>query len=70
MQYREAVAALSQARHWRKASLSQGENTCVEVTGEVPGWVGVRDSKLGDSSPVLAFGQAEFRAFLAGTAQP
>jgi len=32
----------------------------------VPGWVGVRDSKLGDDSPVLAFTHHEWRAMLDG----
>jgi hypothetical protein len=32
----------------------------------VPGWAGVRDSKLGDASPVLVFKAEEIDALLAG----
>ncbi|MGH3911864.1 MAG: DUF397 domain-containing protein [Pseudonocardiaceae bacterium] len=32
-----------------------GMNDCVEVNYSLPGHVGVRDSKFGPSSPVLAF---------------
>ncbi|PZS38696.1 MAG: DUF397 domain-containing protein [Pseudonocardiales bacterium] len=38
---------------------------CVEVATELPGWVGVRDSKLGTGSPLLALGLSEWRATLA-----
>lgn len=49
---------------WRKSSYSQGQNNCVEIarTGR---WVGVRDSKLGQHSPVLVFTEAEWAAFQA-----
>lgn len=30
----------------------------------VDGWVGVRDSKLGEASPVLSFTRADMAAFL------
>ncbi|WP_034274415.1 DUF397 domain-containing protein [Haloechinothrix halophila] len=59
-------AALRQATTWQKSSYSQGASDCVEITTDVPGWVGVRDSKLGGSSPVLAFSQGEWNAFIAG----
>lgn len=37
-----------------------------EVLAQCPvGWVGLRDSKLGDASPLLAFNLAEWRAMLA-----
>ncbi|MFE2750884.1 DUF397 domain-containing protein [Actinosynnema sp. NPDC059335] len=49
---------------WRKSSYSQSANGCVEV-GSSPGLVGVRDSKLGDGSPVLTFSRRAFAAFLA-----
>jgi predicted secreted Zn-dependent protease len=66
MPYSEPVAALSAATNWRKASYSEGDqNGRVEV-GNVPGFVGVRHTKLGDTSPILACTEAEWAAFLAG----
>jgi hypothetical protein len=51
---------------WRKSSYS-GTNggNCVEVAGNLPGIVAVRDSKNPDG-PTLAFTTDEWRAFLAG----
>ncbi len=51
---------------WVKSSSSQGANSCIEFNFTVPGYVGVRDSKLGDASPVLVFTAAELDAMLAG----
>lgn len=66
MRQRDAAAALSSATNWHKASYSNGvESGCVEV-GNVPGFVGVRDTKLGAASPILACTEAEWAAFLAG----
>jgi hypothetical protein len=65
MKHDQAAAALTTAAGWRKSSYSQGQNGCVEVTTELPGWVGVRDSKLGTASPVLACTRPEWRATLA-----
>ena len=64
MNQQTAIEALSQASGWRKSSYSQGANDCVEVAGAVAGWVGVRDSKLGAGSPVLAVTQQEWAAFV------
>lgn len=49
---------------WRKAAASGSQN-CVEVAHAAGSWL-IRDSKLGDDSPVLQFTAAEFEAFLAG----
>ncbi|MGH3837404.1 MAG: DUF397 domain-containing protein [Pseudonocardiaceae bacterium] len=44
-----------QERAWYTSSYSNGgQNTCVEVNHSLGGDVGVRDSKLGTTSPVLA----------------
>jgi hypothetical protein len=66
MNHEQAHAAISAATGWYKAQASQGQNGCVEVNQTIPGYVGVRDSKLGAASPVLAFTAHEFTAFLSG----
>ena len=44
-----------QDKAWYKSSRSyDGPNDCVEVNHSLAGHVGVRDSKLGTASPVLA----------------
>ena len=50
---------------WRKSSYSH-DNGCVEMAGLGGGTIGVRDSKLGDDSPVLRFTCREISAFLKG----
>lgn len=65
MKYDQAAAALTTAVGWRKSRYSQGQNGCVEITTELPGWVGVRDSKLGAASPLLAVSLPGWRAMLA-----
>lgn len=65
MTHDAAVGALAAATTWRKASYSAANGGCVEVA-TVPGWVGVRDTKLGPDSPVLAFTPHEWDAFTAG----
>lgn len=56
---------LSRAMSWRKSSFSNGGGACVEVASNVPGIVGVRDSKDKDG-PVLTFTPEEWHAFAAG----
>lgn len=51
---------------WRKSSYTDN-GTCVEMADLGHGIVGVRDSKLGDNSPVLHFTRAEVAAWLAGS---
>ncbi len=64
MNNEDAVAALAAATNWHKASYSK-ENGCIEV-GSVPGVIGIRDTKLGAASPILAFDPAEWGAFIRG----
>jgi len=46
---------------WFTSSYTNGgQNTCVEVNYSLPGHVGVRDSKLGTTSPVLAVPTAQW----------
>ena len=50
---------------WAKSSFSGNNNGCVEVA-RLDGQVFVRDSKLGEGSPVLAFNSHEWACFVAG----
>jgi Domain of unknown function (DUF397) len=53
---------------WRKASYSSSNGgNCVEVAGNLPGIVAVRDSKDPDG-PALTFTPSEWRAFVGGVA--
>jgi hypothetical protein len=47
---------------WRTSSYSGGSGNCVEVTGSLPGVVGVRDSK-DPGGRALVFTTAAWRAF-------
>ncbi|MFK3983327.1 DUF397 domain-containing protein [Micromonospora sp. NPDC050397] len=49
---------------WRKSTRSSnGGSTCVEVAKNLPGVVGVRDSKA-PTGPALTFGPDAWRAFV------
>ena len=49
---------------WRKSSYSAGDGgECVEVAGNLPGLVAVRDSK-DPNGPTLTLTPGEWRAFL------
>ncbi len=48
---------------WRKSSYSGANNECVELAVGVDGSA-VRDSKLGESGPVLRLDAAAFASFL------
>lgn len=48
---------------WRKSTLSQGDNNCVEVALNLPGIVAVRDSKAPDG-PSLIFTCSVWSAFI------
>jgi hypothetical protein len=50
---------------WVKSTFSSGSEGCVEVD-VAPAVVRVRDSKLGEGSPVLEFNEVEWKAFVAG----
>ena len=54
---------LSQAR-WQKASLSQINGGCVEVAGNLPGVVAIRDSRHPEGGAHV-ISRAAFAAFLA-----
>lgn len=65
MTHAEALQALTTAANWHKATFSAQNGGCVEIA-TIPGWVGVRDTKLGPNSPVLAFTPTEWDAFTNG----
>lgn len=50
---------------WRKSSYSGGSGDCVEIAGNLPGAVGVRDSK-DPAGPALVLTPHVWRAFVAG----
>ncbi|MBV9731099.1 MAG: DUF397 domain-containing protein [Pseudonocardiales bacterium] len=55
-----------QERAWYKSSYSNGgQNDCIEVNPSRPGHVGVRDSKLGSTSPMLPIRAAQWVCLIA-----
>ncbi|GAA0915369.1 hypothetical protein GCM10009560_09630 [Nonomuraea longicatena] len=50
---------------WRKSRFSNNGGDCVEVASNLPGVVGVRDSK-DPTGPALIFTPSEWSAFLRG----
>ena len=50
---------------WRKSSYSGGAQDCVEIAGNLPGAVGVRDSK-NPAGPALIFTPRAWSIFIAG----
>nr|WP_042188185.1 DUF397 domain-containing protein [Kibdelosporangium sp. MJ126-NF4] len=50
---------------WQKAVASEPNDACVEFA-KVGGVIGMRDSKLGASGPILQFTEAEIAAMLSG----
>jgi hypothetical protein len=50
---------------WHKSTRSNNGGACVEVAGNLPGVVAVRDSK-DPSGPALTFTPDEWRAFVSG----
>ena len=51
---------------WQKSSRSNGSGNCCEWAPLPDGGVAVRDSKLGELSPVLTFTHTEWTAFIDG----
>lgn len=66
MNNEDAIAALGHVprEQWFVSSYTGNGENCVKVTTQVPTYVGVRDSKLGDDSPVLAIPARSWQAFL------
>ncbi len=50
---------------WRKSRFSNNGGNCVEVASNLPGVIGVRDSK-NPTGPALIFTPDEWSAFLSG----
>jgi hypothetical protein len=51
---------------WRKSTLSNGGDNCVEIAFAADGCIGVRDSKQLGRGPILEFLPGEWEAFLGG----
>lgn len=49
---------------WWKSSRSNGGGAACVMVAQVPGVTGVRDSKLGEASPVLPFAAGAWASFL------
>jgi uncharacterized protein DUF397 len=60
--------SMSTGTAWRRSSRCDINGSCVEVAMLSTGAVGVRDGKLGSTSPVLAFDPAQWRALVSGIA--
>lgn len=54
---------MSSALTWRKSTRSSQQQACVEVA-DTGGLTLVRDSKLGDASPILSITSSSWRAFV------
>lgn len=54
---------LSQFGPFRSGGGCGSDTVCVEVADGPDGWKAIRDSKLGDASPVLTFSAEEWRVF-------
>lgn len=52
------------SKRWKSPGTSDDNEACVEVAVRPDGTVLLRDSKIGDTSPVLAFIADEWRTFL------
>lgn len=52
-----------EVRGWHKSSRSANGNNCVEVSDSLE-TIAIRDSKLGDRSPILSVGLDQWRAFV------
>jgi hypothetical protein len=57
------VGSMTAYTPWRKARRSEGNNGCVEVRFGTDGSTQVRDSKLGEESPVLTYTAHEWALF-------
>lgn len=51
---------------WRKAEATADNGTCFEVAKTASGRILMRDSKLGDASPLLDMSVVELACFLDG----
>lgn len=51
---------------WRKSRRSHGGGAACVMVAQVPGAAGVKDSKLGQASPILPFAADVWASFLRG----
>lgn len=50
---------------WRKSSYYKGQDDCLEITGAIPGQVGIRDSELSAASPIPTVTTAGWHGLIA-----
>jgi Domain of unknown function (DUF397) len=60
-----STASCQEGAWFTSSYTNAGQNNCVEVNHSLAGHVGVRDSKLGSASPVLAVPAAQWVCLLA-----
>lgn len=60
---------MTDINNWRKSTGSGNVGDCVEV-GNASAVVAVRDTKLGELSPVLRFAPEQWRTFIFSTKAP
>ena len=60
-----STASFQDGSWFTSSYTNEGADTCVEVNHSLAGHVGVRDSKLGATSPVLTVASAQWACFLA-----
>ena len=66
MKHKDVQISLGNCTQWRRSSYSfPAGQQCVEITTELTGWIGIRDSKLGAVSPILAITTKGWHALLA-----
>ncbi|RAY17127.1 DUF397 domain-containing protein [Actinomadura craniellae] len=54
----------AQYSSWRKSHHSDPNDHCVELALSSRGTIGVRDSKAGDTGPILEFSCSDWAAFV------